>query len=114
MVQKKIIIKQSLILLIAILLVLLTLLIPREVSSQQELKAVKMGYPVHFVTQDFSNYDPPMPHSYSVMSGSPFDNRPNISYANFLISVFLILLAVEIIAFISERMFYNSKKKSKR
>jgi preprotein translocase subunit YajC len=113
MVYKKQFIKQSIIILIATLLVLLTLFIPQKVRSQAESKEVKMGYPVHFVTQDFSSYNPPLPRSYNIMSGSLMEKRPSIAYANFLVSIALIVLIVEIFAFIAERSFYKSKKKAR-
>ncbi len=105
MVQKKTLIKQSLIILIAFILVLLTLLIPREVSSRE----VQLGYPVQFVSQNLSgnsnlDFD-------KANISVPSANSTNIMYSNFLVSLLLVVFVVEIFAFFSERMFYREKKK---
>ena len=46
---------------------LATLFIPVQVATPEAAKAVPLGWPVAFVVQDLSGYDPPTwPNSYSI------------------------------------------------
>lgn len=107
MVQQRQVLKHALIILVSIALVLLTLLIPRQVKSQ----AVNLGYPMHFVTQDVSTHPASAFQRYSIIAGAFRENPMSVSYANFIFSILLVVLVVEILEFFSERFFYTSRKK---
>lgn len=68
-----------------------TLLIPKTVNNKDDMKAVALGYPVYFIVQDFSMYDPPtFPRKYRF--GSPRENQFMILAPNFLVSYFSVFI----------------------
>jgi hypothetical protein len=104
----KTLIKYLLIILISFVILIVTLGIPKTVNSKEDMKAVKLGYPISFVTQDFTKYDPPFPWQYSF--GSPLENPFEISWINFFLSYSIILLSIGVVDFGIEKLISSSKK----
>ena len=79
-------------------LVLFSLSVPTTVRDEADMKAVKLGYPFWFVTQDFSRLDPPSwPRQYSF--GSPWEDPFQVSLSRVALSyfaVFMVLQGIEI------------------
>ncbi len=69
---------------LSFVIVAVMLSIPKTVHSKADMKAMKFGYPIPFVTQNLTRYDPPFPWKYSF--SSPWENPSNISWPNFLLS----------------------------
>lgn len=58
------------------------------VQSAEELKNVTFGFPLPFVSQDQSQYDPPFPYDASL--ASPWENPTTIDIGAFLLSVIIV------------------------
>ena len=86
------VVKYFLIGFVSLIIVLGTSLIPQTVYDRKDMKAMKFGYPIAFVTQDLTRYDPPFPHKYHF--SSPWENPSDISWSNFLLSYGIIMLII--------------------
>lgn len=71
-------------------IVLLSPILTTEtVNNADDLKTVRFGFPIPFVTQDLSGYDPPFPYKMSL--SSPWENPTSIDFI-FLFASFLIVV----------------------
>lgn len=102
------IIKYLLIGLISLIIVIGTLSISKTVYNKEEMKAVEFGYPISFITQDLTAYDPPFPWKYSF--NSPWENPFKISWGNLLLSHLLIFFITTAVIIGAERLFIKSRK----
>lgn len=84
-------IKNIPLLLIAFIILLATLSIPKTVYNKTEMKELKLGYPLAFVIQDFTKWDPPFPYKFNF--GLPQEHPTQILWFNVLIS-YLIIFAI--------------------
>lgn len=91
---------------ISLFIVLATLSVPQTVYTKEDMSALKLGYPIHFVTQDVSHFDPPLPWKYSF--SSPWENPAKVQWVNFLLSIILTFSAIEILRLISQK-YFNKK-----
>ena len=66
------IIKYLLVGLVSLAIVVGTLSVPKNVYNKKDMEVMKFGYPIAFVTQDLTRYDPPFPWKYSF--SSPLEN----------------------------------------
>ena len=103
------IIKYSSVAIVSFIVVLSTLSIPKTVYNSKDKEAVKLGYPISFVTQNFTRYDPPFPWRYSF--GSPWEDPFRISWLNFLLSYLIIFFVVGLAVAGTERLFIKIRKK---
>lgn len=83
------------ILFFALIIIFATLSIPQTVYNHNDMRNMKFGYPIAFITQDVSHYDPPFPWKYSF--SSPWENPTKFNLANFLSSYLIIFLFIELI-----------------
>lgn len=104
------IIKYLLIGLTSLIIVIGTLSIPETVNNKEDMRAMEFGYPISFITQDLSRYDPPFPWEYSF--SSPWENPFKISWGNFLLS-YLIIFSITTLIFIGAGKIFVKKRKSK-
>ncbi|HDH31516.1 MAG TPA: hypothetical protein ENH26_01940 [Candidatus Wolfebacteria bacterium] len=102
------IIKYLLIGLVSLVIVIGTLSIPKTVYDKEDMGAMKFGYPIAFVTQDLTRYDPPFPWKWSF--SSPWENPSDISWFNFLFSYLIIFLITGFVVIETERLFLKSRK----
>lgn len=82
-------------LLIGLLASIATLFISVEVQSSEGAKHVPMGWPLPFVHQDFSAYDPPTwPQRYGI--AGPQDHPAVVNFASLLLDalVFAVLVGI--------------------
>jgi len=103
------IIKYLLIGLISLIIVVGTLLIPKTVHNKEDMQDVTFGYPIAFVTQDLTRYNPPFPWKYSF--SSPWENPFKVSWGNFLLS-YLIIFSVTTLIFIGVGKIFAKNHKS--
>ena len=101
--------KKALIVLISLFILLSTLSIPKTVFNKTDMEAVHLGYPIPFVTQNFTRYDPPFPWKYSFKS--PWEDGFKISWLNFLSSFAIILIVVGVVTEGIEKLFMKILKK---
>ena len=85
------------------------LFVPKVVYNEKDMEAVNLGYPVTFVTQDFTRLDSPFPWKYSF--GSPWEDPFKISWPNFLLSYLIIFLIVGLTVAGIEKLFVKIRKK---
>ena len=69
----------------SVLAALGTLAVPTTVSTQQELSDIRMGWPLAFVSQDQSAYEPPFP--FRTRIHPPQDHPLGLSVLPFLLDV---------------------------
>lgn len=62
------IIKHLLIVVIPLIIVIGTLSVSKTVYNKEDMKAMKFGYPIPFITQDLTSRDPSFPWKYSFSS----------------------------------------------
>ena len=80
---------------VSVVIIFFTLLVPKAVTNKSEMTNLKLGYPLHFVTQDVSNYDPPFfPQNYGFQSIWEFPAK--VSWLNGIISLGIILAVLEL------------------
>lgn len=103
------IIKYSFVALLTLVILLGTLSIPKTVYNKKDMGAIKLGYPISFITQDVTKYDPPFPWKYSFES--PWENPFEISWFNFLASYLIIFLVVSLTTTGIERLYIKTRKK---
>ena len=97
------ILKITLLFIISFVLTMGTIFIPKTVNNQDEMKNVQLGYPTHFITQDYSSWDPPsFPRQYSF--GSPYENPYVFHLPRFIISFLMILAVCKIVVMIFEKV----------
>jgi len=58
------------------------------VHNYDELKEVSFGFPIPFVIQDQSHYDPPFP--YDMSFSSPWETSTTIDLGAFILSIFIV------------------------
>ncbi len=80
---------------IALVVVLGSLSIPQTVYNNDDMEATKFGYPIHFITQDVSQYDPPFPWEYGFTS--PWESPTDIHWINLIISYLATFFVLELI-----------------
>lgn len=80
---------------VALVIVLSTLSISQTVYSKKGMENMRFGYPLTFVTQDLTGYDPPFPWQYNF--SSPWENPFTFNLPNFLLSYLIILFIAELI-----------------
>ena len=102
------IIKYFLIGSVSLIIVIGTLLIPQTVHDKGDMGAMEFGYPIAFVTQDLTHYDPPFPWKYSF--SSLWENPSDISWFNFLFSYLIIFLIIGFVVTGIERLFLKIRK----
>ncbi len=96
--------RQIILIVLAIIILYVTLLVPKSVSDKSEMASLKLGYPLSFVTQDVSIYDPPsFPWTYGLQSIHQFPAQ--ILWLNGIISFIIILGILELAS-------YSLQKKS--
>lgn len=82
------------ILLLAVILVLLSLYIPSLIRNREEMSAVHLGYPIHFIQQDISSLSwgeidsAPFPQRASFVS--PWEYPFNFNWLNFIASILIV------------------------
>lgn len=77
----------------AVLTVATAMFIPQRVDDQTGLSVVRCGYPVAFITQDFSRLDPPsFPQFYGC--GPSLEDPCAISWPAFSLSWLMVFIAV--------------------
>ncbi|MBU1684140.1 hypothetical protein KKC56_01605 [Patescibacteria group bacterium] len=103
------IIKYSSVAIVSLMILFGTLSIPKTVYNKTDMEAVKLGYPISFVTQNFTRLDPPFPWKYSF--GSPWEDPFKISWFNFLLSYLIIFLVMGLAATGIEKLFIKIRKK---
>ncbi len=103
------IIKYSSVAIVSLIILLGTLSIPKTVYDKTDMEAVKLGYPISFITQNFARFDPPFPWKYNF--GSPWEDPFKISWFSFLLSYLIIFLVVGLAATGAERLFMKIRKK---
>lgn len=88
--------KQVVLSMLAITLILGTLFIPVSVSSYDELESVSLGYPLAFISQDFSRYDPEVyPQSFNF--GSPWEDPFRIMWEGLFLSYLIVVSFLNVI-----------------
>src|SRR3990167_7429475 len=94
--QEKSVKKIILIAFIAFLIIIGTVFLStsQTVHNKEEMKSIKAGYPIAFVTQDFSRYDPPFPWQYRFGSGGMFEDPVRILWLRFVLSYGIIFSVV--------------------
>ena len=102
------IIKYSTITFVALIILIGTLAIPKTVYNKKDMEAVKLGYPIHFITQDVTKYDPPFPWRYSFES--PWESPFKISWFDFILSYLIIFFCVTLTFTEINKLFLKSIK----
>jgi len=78
-------------------LVVASLWIPTTVHDRSDMESIQLGYPIRFVLQDNSRFDPPsFPWQYRLVS--PWESPTELKPLAFLGSVLLVLLVLELAA----------------
>ena len=87
-------------LIVSVLMCFIVLLSPtitsETVNDADDLKKVTFGFPIPFVTQDLSAYDPPFP--YEISLSSPWENPTSVNFI-FLFASFLIVLVPVVVVY---------------
>ncbi|MGD9677584.1 MAG: hypothetical protein AB7V16_04330 [Vulcanibacillus sp.] len=100
----------KLILILSLIITLCTLFVPQKVYIHDELEDLGFGYPVHFVTQNLSKWDPPLPY-YMNITLNPWEERiPILNPFNFLLSlsiVYAILFIIRVTSLLICRKIYG-------
>lgn len=89
--------------LIAFIILSGTLLIPKTVHTKDDMKMMEFGYPVAFITQDLTRYDPPFPWSYTFRS--VLENSFTISWIRFSLSYLSVFITTELFFVLIESFF---------
>ena len=73
------------------------------VNNVDDLKTVALGFPIPFVTQDLSAYDPPFPYEMSL--SSPWENPiKSINVVFLFVSVLIVMAPLLIVNYCFKRM----------
>lgn len=87
-----------------------TLSIPKTVNSKEEMKSVKLGYPIAFIDQDFSRLDPPsFPLKQSF--GSPWEDIWKVLPFQFILSFGIVFFILKYTFEGIERLVVHKPKK---
>ncbi len=97
--------------LISVILTLLSILIPRGsfiyTGDKSELSDVRIGLPIPFVTQNLSNWDPPISYHQAIQLYSPLESPTRLLWPQFIFSLVIIFsivfVAGELIRFVIGR-----------
>lgn len=105
------IIKYLIIVVVTLIVQLSTLSIPKTVYNDAELRAVKLGYPVSFVTQNFERYQglSSVPRKYDF--GSPQEDPFRVVWSNFLLSYLVIFFVILLVTPFIEKLYTKIRKK---
>jgi hypothetical protein len=87
----------------------MSLFIPTKVNNQSELEEIKLGLPLHFISQNQSNYDPPFPFTTRLVS--PLESKTIIHFPKFFISLLIDLILVEGTLTLLQLVFQKKKMK---
>ena len=90
------------------IIVIGTLSISKTVYNKEDMKAMEFGYPISFITQNLTRYDPPFPWKYSF--SSPWENSFKISWGNFLLSYLIIFFITTSVVIGAKRLFVKNRK----
>ena len=105
-------VKDNFLAFLAIIIVLSTLLIPREVVDREQLGRNRTGYPISFVVQDLSFFSigetdsPPFPYSFPLMS--IWDYPARFLWINFFASLLTVYLLLKLLAYGFGRLLSTS------
>lgn len=103
----------KLILILSLVITSCTLFIPQKVYDHDELKDLGFGYPFHFVSQNLSKWDPPLPY-YMNIDLNPWENPiPKLNLFNFLLSlsiIYAILFLIRVASLFIYIKIYGIKK----
>jgi len=88
----------------ALILVLFTVLIPQTVQNKREMRDMKFGFPLAFINQDLTAYDPPFPWKFSF--SSPWENSFKFNVLNFLVSYLVVVLICEFLVISVRKSFF--------
>ncbi len=92
--------------LLSICLVVASLWIPTTVRDRNGMKSIELGYPIRFVIQDNSRFDPPsFPWQYRLVS--PWESPTEPKLLAFLGSVLIVLALLELAATMLRRTKEN-------
>ena len=87
-------------------LVVASLWIPTTVHDRSDMKSIQLGYPIRFVIQDVSRYDPPsFPWQYRIVS--PWENPTKLKPLALLGSLLIALALLELAAIALKRAKRN-------
>lgn len=89
--------------LLALLMILASLFVPRTAHTKSEYMVTYVGYPTPFVQQSYRSYNPPFPYRYAI--SSPWEIPMKFLWGNFIFSWILTLLSLEAIWFLIQ--FYK-------
>lgn len=100
---------------VSAMILVASLFIPQKVTSYEQMRSVKLGYPFGFLIQDFSRYTPlEFPQKFRV--GSPWEDPARVDWFNFVFSyasVFLILLAMRALSISALLRYFWGRRQTK-
>lgn len=102
------ILTQILILLFTFVIMWLSLSIPQTVYNKDDMKEMKFGYPLPFVTQDMTQRDPPFPWKYGF--GSPWENPFEVHWLRFIVSFLINLATIQLVVILLKKNSSKSKQ----
>jgi hypothetical protein len=97
----------ALVILTSAILVLSSVMIPVRVATREEMKLVRMGYPIAFVAQDISRLSygesdsPPLPRFIPLLS--PLEHPVQLSGGHLLLSVVIVYFSLTAVLRILQR-----------
>lgn len=98
-------------LLLSTCLVVASLQIPTTVHDRSDMESIQLGYPIRFVIQDNSRFDPPsFPWQYQLVS--PWESPTELKPFAFLGSVLIVLALLELAATVLRRTKENLFQKA--
>lgn len=94
---------------VSIILVLASLVIPATVQTHEQLSTLRFGWPLAYIVQDQSHYDPPLPRI--MHFGTALENPTHLLLPKFIGS--LIIVLIPIIVFLYTFRYFRSAKPKK-
>lgn len=85
-------------------MLVVTLFIPKEVHTQEEMKAVAFGYPLSFFVQDFSRFTPMEFPQKFIFGTAVRDDPAYILWDRFIISYSIIFAVLNLLPFVWRKM----------
>lgn len=86
---------------LSLVLILLTLLIPVNITDQVKLAQVEFGYPLAFLRQDFSGIDPPS-FPWSVSVASPWEYGMAVQWLMLLLDTVFVFFVLVLLYFVAK------------
>ena len=97
-------------LVVGTVLLISTLFFPTQVDSRQDMHSVAHGFPLVFVLQDISSYDPPdFPISFPFIS--PWENPVTLLWVPFFLGLFFYTFIVFAVITNLQKLFAKPKNK---